>query len=113
LIIFAPEEADIFTDYLFILARCSVRLLLFSNDYLWSDLYKIYFKTRRIRRILVVYLTVILSAWFLFSGDLNTSVDFSDFIFVKIYSIANLTSKRILMSIDCSSLHYHHHFHGH
>jgi hypothetical protein len=23
------------------------------------------------------------SAWFLFSGDLNTNVDFSDFIFVK------------------------------
>jgi hypothetical protein len=27
-----------------------------------------------------------LSAWFLFSGDLNTNVEFSDFILVKIYS---------------------------
>jgi hypothetical protein len=27
-----------------------------------------------------------LSAWFLFFGDLNTNVDFSNFIFVKIYS---------------------------
>jgi hypothetical protein len=27
-----------------------------------------------------------LSAWFLFSGDLNTNVDFSDLIFVKIYN---------------------------
>jgi hypothetical protein len=25
--------------------------------------------------------------WFLFSGDLNINVDFSDFIFVKIYSV--------------------------
>jgi hypothetical protein len=30
LIIFAPEEAEIFIDYLFILARFSVRLPLFS-----------------------------------------------------------------------------------
>jgi hypothetical protein len=32
LIIFAPEEAEIFKDYLFILARFSVRLPLFSYD---------------------------------------------------------------------------------
>ena len=32
LIIFAPEEAEIFKDYLFILARFSVRLSLFSYD---------------------------------------------------------------------------------
>jgi hypothetical protein len=32
LIIFAPEEAEIFKDYLFILAWFSVRLLLFSYD---------------------------------------------------------------------------------
>jgi hypothetical protein len=25
------------------------------------------------------------SAWFLFSGDINTNVDFSDFILAKIY----------------------------
>ena len=31
LIIFAPEEAEIFIDYLFILARFSVRLPLFSE----------------------------------------------------------------------------------
>jgi hypothetical protein len=33
LIIFAPEEAEIFKDYLFILARFSVRLHLFSDDF--------------------------------------------------------------------------------
>jgi hypothetical protein len=32
LIIFAPEEAEIFRHYLFILARFSVRLPLFSYD---------------------------------------------------------------------------------
>jgi hypothetical protein len=32
LIIFAPEEAEIFRDYLFILAQFSVRLPLFSYD---------------------------------------------------------------------------------
>jgi hypothetical protein len=32
LIIFAPEEAEIFEDYLIILARFSVRLPLFSYD---------------------------------------------------------------------------------
>jgi hypothetical protein len=32
LIIFAPEEAEIFKDYLFILARFSGRLPLFSYD---------------------------------------------------------------------------------
>jgi hypothetical protein len=41
LIIFAPEEAEIFKDYLFILARFSVRLPLFSYDsktfFLFSD----------------------------------------------------------------------------
>ena len=33
LIIFAPEEAEIFKDYLFILARFSVILHLFSYDF--------------------------------------------------------------------------------
>jgi hypothetical protein len=33
LIIFAPEEAKIFNDYLFILAGFSVRLHLFSDDF--------------------------------------------------------------------------------
>jgi hypothetical protein len=33
LIIFAPEEAEIFNDYLFILARFSARLHLFSDDF--------------------------------------------------------------------------------
>ena len=41
MIIFAPEEAEIFKDYLFILARFSVRLPLFSYDlktiFLFSD----------------------------------------------------------------------------
>jgi hypothetical protein len=57
LIIFAPEEADIFTDYLFILAHCSVRLLLFSNDLktifvFWCQIcYAIYFNKNKIGKI--------------------------------------------------------------
>jgi hypothetical protein len=53
LIIFAPEEAEIFKDYMFILA-------------------------------------------FLFSSDLNINVDFSDFIFAKIYSKFDVRKKRSL-----------------
>jgi hypothetical protein len=34
LIIFAPEEAEIFKDYLFILARFSVRLKIEGGEYL-------------------------------------------------------------------------------
>ena len=51
------------------------------------DFYGIYSKTRRILSILFLYLMVLfVCIIFLFSGDLNTNVDFSDFIFVKIYS---------------------------
>ena len=37
-----------------------------------------------------------LSAWILFSGDLNTTVDFSDFILVKIYSKFDVRKKNCL-----------------
>jgi hypothetical protein len=48
LIIFAPEEADIFNDYLLILAQFAARLPLFSYDlktfFLFSDVnFAIYF----------------------------------------------------------------------
>jgi len=41
-----------------------------------------------------------LSAWFLFSGDLN--VDFSDFIFVKIYSKFDVRKQKLSLNHkDC------------
>ena len=49
LIIFAPEEAEIFKDYLFILARFSIRIPLFSFDlktiFLFSDFAIFVFKS--------------------------------------------------------------------
>jgi len=36
-----------------------------------------------------------LSAWFLFYGELNTNVDFSDFILVKIYSKFGVTKQKL------------------
>ena len=33
-------------------------------------------------------------AWFLLSGDLTSNVDFSDFIFVKIYSKFNVRKQK-------------------
>ena len=50
LIIFAPEEAEIFKDDLFILARFSVRLSLFSYDlkkiFLFSDVKFVIYLTK-------------------------------------------------------------------
>jgi hypothetical protein len=48
-------------------------------------------------RILFVY-QVILSAWFLFSGDLNTNVDFTDFIFAKIYSKYDVRKQKLSLN---------------
>jgi len=39
-----------------------------------------------------------LSAWFLFSGDLNTNVDFSDFIFVKMYSKFDVRKQKLSLN---------------
>jgi len=39
-----------------------------------------------------------LSAWFLFYGDLNTNVDFSDFILVKIYSIFDVRKQKLSLN---------------
>ena len=55
LIIFAPEEAEIFKDYLFILAWFSVRLPLFSYDlktFFFSKVkFAIYFSKNKIGKI--------------------------------------------------------------
>ena len=39
-----------------------------------------------------------MSAWFLFSGDLNTNVDFSDFILVKIYSKFDVRKQKLSLN---------------
>jgi hypothetical protein len=39
-----------------------------------------------------------LSAWILFSGDLNTTVDFSDFILVKIYSKFDVRKQKLSLN---------------
>jgi len=39
-----------------------------------------------------------LSAWFLFSGELNTNVDFSDFILVKIYSKFDVRKQKLSLN---------------
>ena len=36
--------------------------------------------------------------WFLFSGDLNINVDFSDFIFVKIYSKFDVRKQKLSLN---------------
>jgi hypothetical protein len=41
---------------------------------------------------------VILSAWFLFSGDLNTNVDLTDFIFAKIYSKFDVRKQKLSLN---------------
>jgi len=39
-----------------------------------------------------------LSAWFLFSGDLNTNVDFFYYIFVKIYSKFDVRKQKLSLN---------------
>ena len=39
-----------------------------------------------------------MSAWFLFSCDLNTNADFYDFIFVKIYSKVDVRKHKLSLN---------------
>ena len=42
---------------------------------------------------------------FLFSGDLKTNVDFSDFIFVKIYSKFDVRKQKLFLSVCLTENH--------
>ena len=56
------------------------------------------YKTTFFQKNIFVYM-------FLFSGDLKTNVDFSDFIFVKIYSKFDVRKQKLFLSVCLTENH--------